>query len=132
MNGRQAALEDAELSAADIDYISAHATSTVKGDRTEIDCLRQVFDRRLAGIPISANKSQIGHSLGAAAAIEAVLGIEAMRRQMLLPTINYIADPQLGDIDVVAGTARRQSCQTLLSNAFGFGGTNCCLVFKRV
>ncbi|MDJ0783169.1 MAG: beta-ketoacyl-[acyl-carrier-protein] synthase family protein [Desulfosarcinaceae bacterium] len=126
------ALTDAEIGPADIHCINAHGTSTHKGDKVEIDSLRAVFGERLSRIPISANKSQVGHSLGAAAAVEAVLGIEGLQRQTLLPTANYLPDPELGEIDVVPNIARRQACELLLSNAFGFGGTNCCIVFRGV
>jgi 3-oxoacyl-[acyl-carrier-protein] synthase II len=126
------ALQDAGLGTADIDCINAHGTSTLKGDKVEVESLRQVFGHHLGRIPISANKSQVGHSLGAAAAVEAVLGIEGLRHQTLLPTANYLPDPELGEIDVVPKVARRQHCELLLSNAFGFGGTNCCVVFRGV
>jgi 3-oxoacyl-[acyl-carrier-protein] synthase II len=128
----EAALADAGVDAADIDCINAHGTSTHKGDKVEVDSLRQVFGDRLDRVPISANKSQVGHSLGAAAAVEAVLGIEGLQHQTLLPTANYLPDPDLGEIDVVPNVVRRQHCELLLSNAFGFGGTNCCLVFRGV
>jgi 3-oxoacyl-[acyl-carrier-protein] synthase II len=128
----QDALADAGIGPGDVDCINAHGTSTHKGDKVEIDSLRAAFGDRLDRIPISANKSQLGHSLGAAAAVEAVLGIEGLQHQTLLPTVNYLPDPQLGDIDVVPHTARRQPCELLLSNAFGFGGTNCCVVFRGV
>jgi 3-oxoacyl-[acyl-carrier-protein] synthase II len=100
------------------------------GDSTEIDCLRAVFGDRLADIPISSNKSQIGHSLGAAAAVEDALTIEGMQRGVILPTINYLADPAFNGLDFVPGEARRQHHEIALSNAFGFGGTNCCIVFR--
>ncbi len=80
----------------------------------------------------SANKSQIGHTLGASAAIEAALGIEAMQQGLLLPTVNHIPDPELADVDVVPNQARKQQYEFFLSNAFGFGGTNCCIIFKGV
>jgi 3-oxoacyl-[acyl-carrier-protein] synthase II len=83
-------------------------------------------------IPISSNKSQIGHSLGASAAIEAALSIEAMRQGLILPTVNHIPDPEFADIDVVPNVARRCHYEFILSNSFGFGGTNCCIVFKGV
>jgi 3-oxoacyl-[acyl-carrier-protein] synthase II len=86
----------------------------------------------LERIPITANKSQVGHSLGAAGAIEAALGIEAMRQGIVLPTANHIIDPQFADLDVVPNQARRYAHEFFLSNAFGFGGTNCCLVFRGV
>lgn len=126
------AIDDAGLSPSDIEYVNAHGTSTSKGDSAEIACLRSVFGSRLKDLPVSSNKSQIGHTLGASAAIEAAFGIEGMQRGIILPTINYIEDPLLGDIDVVANNARTAGYEFFLSNAFGFGGTNCCIVFKGV
>ena len=126
------AIADAGLEPADIDAINAHGTSTPKGDAAEVESLRAVVGQGLGRIPISANKSQIGHALGAAAAIEAALGIEGMRQGLLLPTVNHIPDPAFDDIDVVPNRARRQAQEFLLSNAFGFGGTNCCVVFRGV
>jgi 3-oxoacyl-[acyl-carrier-protein] synthase II len=125
-------IEDAELAPQDIQYVNAHGTSTPKGDKIEVECLREVFGEHLARIPVSSNKSQIGHTLGAAAAIEAALGIEAMQHQLVLPTVNHIPDPEFADIDVVPNQARRHPHEFFLSNAFGFGGTNCCIVFKGV
>jgi 3-oxoacyl-[acyl-carrier-protein] synthase II len=126
------AIDDAGLAPADIACVNAHGTSTQKGDKVEIECLREVFGRGLAQIPVSSNKSQIGHTLGAAAAIEAALGIEAMRQGIILPTINHIPDPEFADVDVVPNAARRRRYEFFLSNAFGFGGTNCCIVFGGV
>jgi len=83
-------------------------------------------------IPVSSNKSQIGHTLGASAAIEAALGIEAMQQGLLLPTVNHIPDPEFADIDVVPNRIRRYAYEFFLSNSFGFGGTNCCIVFRGV
>lgn len=125
-------LEDAGLKPGDIQYVNAHGTSTPKGDRTEIKCLRDVFGGTLEKIPVSSNKSQLGHTLGATAAIEAALTIEGMREGIILPTINYFPDPEFADIDVVPNTARRQKYEIALSNAFGFGGTNCCVIFRGV
>jgi len=127
-----AAIDDAEIEPADIQYINAHGTSTLKGDTTEIHCLRTVFGNRISKTPMSSNKSQIGHTLGASAAIEAALSIEGMRHGLMLPTVNHIEDPEFADIDVVPNAARRQSYEFFLSNAFGFGGTNCCIVFRGV
>ncbi|MDY6792978.1 MAG: beta-ketoacyl-[acyl-carrier-protein] synthase family protein [Thermodesulfobacteriota bacterium] len=126
------AIQDAGLQPEDISYVNAHGTSTHKGDKIEIDCLRNVFGKKLESVPVSSNKSQLGHTLGASAAIEAALGIEAMQKGLILPTVNHIPDPELTDIDVVPHKTRRQSYETFLSNAFGFGGTNCCIVFKGV
>ena len=126
------AVDDAGLQPQDIQYVNAHGTSTPKGDKIEIECLREVFGPALAHIPVSSNKSQVGHTLGASAAIEAALSIEAMHRGLLLPTVNHIPDPELADVDVVPNETRRQTYEFLLSNAFGFGGTNCCIVFRGV
>jgi 3-oxoacyl-[acyl-carrier-protein] synthase II len=126
------AIADAALSPADIQYVNAHGTSTYKGDQIEIESLRDVFGKALGRIPVSSNKSQIGHTLGAAAAIEAALGIEAMQQGLVLPTVNHIPDPEFADVDVVPNQVRRHPHEVFLSNAFGFGGTNCCIVFKGV
>ena len=124
------AIDDAEITSGDIGAVNAHGTSTPTGDSTEADCLRNLFGKRLPKIPISANKSQVGHSLGASAAIEAALSIEAMRRSIVLPTVNHIPDPELADLDVVPNQARSHGHEFVLSNSFGFGGTNCCIVFR--
>jgi 3-oxoacyl-[acyl-carrier-protein] synthase II len=126
------AIADAELAPDDIQYVNAHGTSTPKGDLAEAECLREVFGKRLATIPVSSNKSQLGHTLGGSAAIEAALSIEAMQQGVLLPTINHISDPSLADLDVIPNRTRNQPTEIMLSNAFGFGGTNCCLVLKGV
>lgn len=124
------AIADAEISPADIGAINAHGTSTPTGDSTEVECLRAVFGRALPGIPVSSNKSQVGHSLGASAAIEAALAIEAMGKGIVLPTVNHIPDPAFSDLDVVPNHARNHPHEFVLSNSFGFGGTNCCIVFR--
>lgn len=125
-------LEDAGLKPADVQYVNAHGTSTPKGDRTEVKCLREVFGKEIENIPVSSNKSQLGHTLGATAAIEAALTIEGMRQGIILPTINHFPDPEFSDIDVVPNAARKQHHEIALSNAFGFGGTNCCVIFRGV
>jgi 3-oxoacyl-[acyl-carrier-protein] synthase II len=126
------AIEDAAILPQDVGALNAHGTSTPTGDSTEVDCLRTVFGRHLPGIPVSANKSQVGHSLGASAAIEAALAIESMRQGIVLPTVNHLPDPMFSDIDVVPDQARRHAHEFVLSNSFGFGGTNCCIVFRGV
>ncbi|MEE9910197.1 MAG: beta-ketoacyl-[acyl-carrier-protein] synthase family protein [Deltaproteobacteria bacterium] len=125
-------IEDAELKPGDIQYVNAHGTSTPKGDKTEVKCLREVFGKGIEKIPVSSNKSQLGHTLGATAAIEAALTIEGMQQGIILPTINHLPDPEFADIDVVPNAARRQKYEIALSNAFGFGGTNCCVIFRGV
>ena len=124
------AIEDAEITPSEIGAINAHGTSTPTGDSTEVECLRVVFGRSLSRIPVSANKSQVGHSLGASAAIEAALAIEAMGQGIVLPTVNHIPDPAFSDLDVVPNQARNHPHEFVLSNSFGFGGTNCCIVFR--
>ncbi len=126
------AVADAGIAPEDIGYINTHGTSTRKGDTAEIECLRSVFGKTLGKIPLSSNKSQIGHTLGAAAAVEGALTIEGMQRGILLPTINHRPDPRFDDIDCVPDQARRQRHELALSNAFGFGGTNCCIIFRGV
>ena len=126
------AIDDANLEPEDIQYVNAHGTSTSKGDASEIQCIRKVFGRKIENIPISSNKSQIGHTLGASAAIEAALSIEAMQQGLILPTVNHIPDPDFADIDVVPNQVRRHSHEIFLSNSFGFGGTNCCIVFRGI
>lgn len=124
------AIDDAEIALRDIGAVNAHGTSTPKGDSTEVDCLRDIFGSELPKIPVSANKSQVGHSLGASAAIEAALAIEAMSLGVVLPTVNHIPDPEFSDLDVVPNAARKHAHEFVLSNSFGFGGTNCCIVFR--
>ncbi len=124
------AIADAEIAPSDIGAINAHGTSTPTGDSTEVQCLRSVFGRALPGIPVSSNKSQVGHSLGASAAIEAALAIEAMGKGIVLPTVNHIPDPAFSDLDVVPNHPRNHPHEFVLSNSFGFGGTNCCIVFR--
>lgn len=124
------AIDDAGISPRDIGAVNAHGTSTPTGDATEVECLRTVFGPDLPNIPVSANKSQVGHSLGASAAIEAALAIEAMNRGVVLPTVNHIPDPAFSDVDVVPNAFRKHTHEFVLSNSFGFGGTNCCIVFR--
>ena len=126
------AIDDAEISTQDIGSINAHGTSTPTGDATEVECMREIFGKQISTIPVTANKSQVGHSLGASAAIEAALSIEAMGKSIVLPTVNHIPDPAFADIDVVPNESRNHSYEHVLSNSFGFGGTNCCIVFRGV
>lgn len=125
------ALADAELDPGAIGSINAHGTSTSAGDAVEVECLKEVFGAQLPTVPVSANKSQVGHSLGAAAAVEAVLAVMALQRQTVLPTLNHVVDPALTGPDFVAAT-RPHAHEFVLSNSFGFGGTNCCVIFRGV
>lgn len=123
------ALEDAAVDPEDIDHINAHGTSTPENDRMEYLSLRRVFGERLSGIPITSNKSQVGHTLIAAGAVEAVIALLSLQSGIVPPTLNYRdPDPEI-PLDVVANAAREVPMRTVLSNSFGFGGQNVCLVF---
>jgi 3-oxoacyl-[acyl-carrier-protein] synthase II len=123
------AVRHAGIGSADIDAVNAHAASTKIGDRVEADVLREVFGA--SAPPVSAGKSQLGHMMGASSAIESILAMEGMRRGLLLPTINHRPDPEIA-LDCVAEGARALDQEFVLKNAFGFGGCNACLVFRRV
>lgn len=122
-------IEDAGLSPFDIDTINAHATSTRVGDKVEFDALKTVFGDRIP--PVSANKSLIGHAMGASSAIESIFAIEGMLNNILLPTINHTPDPEI-ELDCVPEGARDMTQEFILKNSFGFGGSNACVVFQRV
>jgi 3-oxoacyl-[acyl-carrier-protein] synthase II len=111
-----------------ISAVNAHAAATRVGDQVEADALHQVFGRQVP--PVTANKSMIGHAMGAASAIESILAIKGMQAGLLPPTINYTPDPAI-DLDSVVVTARQVDQKYVLKNAFGFGGCNACMVFKR-
>lgn len=123
------AIEAAGLQPADIDAVNAHATSTKAGDAVEAEALGNVFG--LEPPPVTANKSLIGHPMGAASAIETVLAMEGLLRGELLPTINHVPDPELGLTSLVTA-ARPHAQRHVLKNAFGFGGCNACLVLSRL
>jgi 3-oxoacyl-[acyl-carrier-protein] synthase II len=125
------AVADASLSPDDIDYINAHGTSTVQNDPTETIAIKEVFGERARDIPVSSNKSMLGHTIGAAGAIEAILTLVGINRSIILPTINYeFPDPKC-DLDYVPNEARRKRHRRALSNSFGFGGQNACLCIGR-
>lgn len=113
----------------DIDAVNAHATSTKIGDKVEADALVNVFGKKVP--PVSANKSQLGHAMGASSAIETILAMEGMLKDTVLPTINYEQDPVIS-LDCVPGNARTLRQEFVLKNAFGFGGCNSCIVLRRI
>jgi 3-oxoacyl-[acyl-carrier-protein] synthase II len=125
------AIKDAGLKPEDIDYINAHGTSTQLNDLTETLAIKKVFGDHAKRIPISATKSMTGHLLGAAGSTEAIFTILALRDGILPPTINYEEPDPECDLDYVPNVARRQHLNTGMSNAFGFGGTNATLIFKK-
>ena len=125
------ALADADIGLGEVDYINAHGTSTPKNDLSETLAIKTLFGERAYKVPISSTKSMIGHGLGAAGALEAVASIKTILEGEIHPTINYeYPDPEC-DLDYVPNRSRRQAVDTVLSNSFGFGGQNACLVLRR-
>ncbi len=127
----QRALKDAGLAPEQIGYINAHGTSTPYNDKFETLAIRKVFGENAYNIPVSSTKSMTGHALGAAGGIEAVFSVKTLLENKLPPTINYeFPDPDC-DLDYIPNAARNGEVEYVLSNNFGFGGTNVCLIFKR-
>jgi 3-oxoacyl-[acyl-carrier-protein] synthase II len=125
------ALRDAGIQPTDVQYINAHGTSTDIGDRVETVALKRCFGDHAYKLAVSSTKSMTGHVLGGAGGLEAGITVLAIRDQIAPPTINYeVPDPDC-DLDYVPNTARPMRIDYALSNSFGFGGTNGCLIFKR-
>ena len=124
------ALRDARLQPSDIDYINAHGTSTSVGDKTETIAIKGVFGDEAKNVAISSTKSMTGHLLGAAGGLEAAISAMTIKTGIMPPTINYeTPDPEC-DLDYVPNTARKKTIRNVLSNSFGFGGTNATLIFS--
>ena len=129
LGARQAmerALESAQLPASAVDYINAHGTATAFNDAAEGRAIAELFGR----VPVSSTKGMMGHSLGAAGAIEAVISLLALRQGLLPPNINFRETDETLDLDVVANVARAATIGTVLSNSFGFGGTNASVILR--
>jgi len=124
----QMALRRAGMTPADIDYINAHGTSTQVGDEIELRAVERLFGGAASKMSMSSTKSSIGHLLGAAGAVEAIFSILAIRDQIVPPTINLDNPSVASDIDLVPHTAKKRKVETVLSNSFGFGGTNASLI----
>ena len=125
------AIEDAQIDKSEIDYINAHGTSTPVNDRIETLAIKTLFKKEAYKIPISSTKSMIGHALGASGAMEAIAGIESTIENVIHPTINLNdPDPEC-DLDYVANVSRTKEINYVLSNSFGFGGQNACLIIKK-
>lgn len=126
------ALRDAGLGPDDVDYINAHGTSTPLNDAVETLAIKRLFGDAARRLPISSTKSMIGHALGASGALEAAACVKTIVEGKIHPTINYeFPDPEC-DLDYVPNVARKQAVRVALSNAFGFGGQNACLVFRKM
>jgi 3-oxoacyl-[acyl-carrier-protein] synthase II len=127
----QAALKRANITAGDIDYINAHGTSTPLGDEIELRAVERLVGNNAAKLAMSSTKSAVGHLLGAAGAVEAIFSILAMRDQICPPTLNLDNPSVETPIDLVPHQAKKREVNTVLSNSFGFGGTNASLVMRR-
>jgi 3-oxoacyl-[acyl-carrier-protein] synthase II len=126
----ETALERSALNCDQVDYYNAHGTSTSVNDRVETQVLRDVFGASVGRLPVSSIKGAIGHSLGAASAIEAAVAVRALRAQLIPPTINFMADPEL-ELDYVPNHARPARLDVVVTASFGFGGTNNALVLRN-
>jgi 3-oxoacyl-[acyl-carrier-protein] synthase II len=125
------ALRDARLNTDQVDYVNAHGTSTPAGDVAEVNAIKSALGDHAFKTAISSTKSMTGHLLGAAGGIEAIFAVLAIRDQVAPPTINqFTPDPEC-DLDFVPNQARKMKIDVAMSNSFGFGGTNGCLVFTR-
>jgi len=125
------AIEDAGLQAEDIDYINSHGPATIINDPTETMAIKKVLGERAYSVPINSTKSMIGHPMGGAGAIEALACVLSLYEGIIHPTINLEHPDPLCDLDYVPGEARRVQVETALSNSFGLGGQNACLVLGR-
>ena len=126
------ALKNASLNSSDVDYVNAHGTSTPLGDIAEATAVKAAFGDHTKKLMVSSTKSMTGHLLGAAAGVEAVFAILALHYGVIPPTINLHKQDPAVDLDLVPNTARRTKVNVVMSNSFGFGGTNSTLVFKRI
>jgi 3-oxoacyl-[acyl-carrier-protein] synthase II len=126
------ALKDARLNPEAVQYVNAHATSTPLGDRAETTAMHRAFGEAAKSLAVSSTKSMTGHLLGAAGAVEAIFCVLALRDQVAPPTINLDEPGEGCDLDYVPKHARRMKLETVLSNSFGFGGTNGSLIFRRL
>ena len=126
------ALEKAGIGADEIDHVNAHATSTPEGDKAELQSIRTIFGDGASRVPITSNKSMLGHSLGAAGAIEAIVTILSIREGCVPPTINLDDPDDAGEgLNLTPNTAQSHEIRTAMSNSFGFGGQNTTLIFRR-
>ncbi len=132
LRAMKAALKSGGISPADIQYVNAHGTSTPLGDDLELEAVETLFGDDAKGVAMSSTKSATGHLLGAAGAIEAIFSILAIRDRVAPPTLNLLEPSRASVIDRVALTAQDRRIETVLSNSFGFGGTNASILFRKV
>jgi 3-oxoacyl-[acyl-carrier-protein] synthase II len=124
-------LRDAKIEPAQLGYVNAHGTSTPLGDAVETQATKKVLGEHAKRVAVSSTKSMTGHLLGGAGGLEAGISVLALRDQILPPTINYETPDPACDLDYVPNKARKAEVEYVLSNSFGFGGTNAALVFRR-
>jgi 3-oxoacyl-[acyl-carrier-protein] synthase II len=127
----QAALRNGKVTASEVDYINAHGTSTPMGDEIELGAVQRLVGNAAGRIAMSSTKSSIGHLLGAAGAVEAIFSVLAIRDQIAPATINLDNPSVETAMDLVPHEPRKRDIDVVLSNSFGFGGTNASLVFRR-
>lgn len=125
------ALAQARLNLDEVDYINAHGTGTPLNDASETNAIKRAFGKQAYRVPISSTKSMTGHMMGATGALEAIICVQAIRHNLIPPTINYRTPDPACDLDYVPNTARETKVHVALSNSFGFGGHNAVLVIKR-
>ena len=126
----QIAIDDAGIKPGDIDYINAHGTSTPMNDLSETIAMKTVFKEKIKNLPISSTKSMTGHLLGAAGGVESIFSILTIKNSLIPPTINYDEPDPECNLDYVPNVARKKDVRIVMSNSFGFGGTNATLIFK--
>jgi 3-oxoacyl-[acyl-carrier-protein] synthase II len=124
----QRALDDAKVNIDEVDYINAHGTSTPLGDKSETAAIKRVFGEVAYDLAVNSTKSMVGHMMGATGALEAVVCIQSINNDILHPTINYETPDPDCDLDYVPNEARETKVDIALSNSFGLGGQNACLV----
>ena len=126
------ALRDARLNPQDVQYVNAHGTSTELGDAAETKAIKDVFGEHARRLAVSSTKSMLGHTLGASGGVELIACVLSIRHGVVHPTINYRTPDPACDLDYVPNTAREMPVRRAISNSFGFGGHNCCLVVGRL
>ena len=126
------ALANSSITAEDIDYISAHGTGTGQNDKVECSAFKRIFGVRLKTVPCSSIKSMLGHTMGAASALETIACCLVLRDQIGPPTINYATPDEDCDIDCIPNTAKKITASTVLNNSCAFGGNNACLIFQKI
>jgi len=134
MNVMRLAIEDAEMSIEDVDYVNVHGTSTPLGDVAEVKAIKGVFGEHAKKLNISSTKSMTGHLLGAAGAVEAIASILAVKNDEIPPTINHFTDdPEIdNNLNYTFNKSQKRKVKSAISNTFGFGGHNACIMIKKV